>query len=122
MKAIRQNAFGGPGELRLEDVPDPEPGEGQVRIRVEAAGVHLLDTVIRSGEASPRARPSLPMIPGREVAGVVDQTGPGADGALTGRRVVADLGLASGGYAELALALAPPSSSTAWGAISAAPP
>ena len=48
--------------------------------------------------------PALPMTPGREVAGVVDQAGPGADCALVGRRVVADLGLASGGYAELALA------------------
>jgi NADPH2:quinone reductase len=104
MKAIRQHAFGSPGELRLEDVPDPQPGEGQVRIRVEAAGVHLLDTVIRKGEADPRVMPSLPMTPGREVAGVVDQAGPGTDSALLGRRVVADLGLASGGYAELALA------------------
>lgn len=104
MKAIRQHAFGGPAELRPEDVPDPQPGEGQVRIGVEAAGVHLLDTVIRKGEAGPRVMPALPMIPGREVAGVVDKAGPGADGALLGRRVVADLGLASGGYAELALA------------------
>ena len=104
MKAIRQHAFGGPGELRLEDVPDPQPGEGQVRIRVESAGVHLLDTVIRKGQAGPRVMPSLPMTPGREVAGVVERAGPGADSALLGRRVVADLGLASGGYAELALA------------------
>lgn len=104
MKAIRQHAFGEPGELRLEDVPDPRPGDGQVRIRVQAAGVHLLDTVIRNGQAGPRAMPALPMTPGREVAGVVDQAGPGTDSALVGRRVVADLGLASGGYAELALA------------------
>ena len=104
MKAIRQHVFGGPGELRLEDVPDPQPGEGQVRIRVEAAGVQLLDTVIRKGEAGPRVMPALPMTPGREVAGVVDMAGPGVVGALAGRRVVADLGLASGGYAELALA------------------
>lgn len=104
MKAIRQHAFGSPGELRLEDVPDPQPGEGQVRIRVQAAGVHLLDTVIREGKAGPRAMPALPMTPGREVAGVVDQAGPGTDSTLLGRRVVADLGLASGGYAELALA------------------
>ena len=53
MKAIRQHAFGGPGELRLEDVPDPQPGDGQVRIRVQAAGMHLLDTVIREGKAGP---------------------------------------------------------------------
>ena len=82
MKAIRQHVFGGPGELRLEDVPDPQPGEGQVRIRVEAAGVQLLDTVIRKGEAGPRVMPALPMTPGREVAGVVDMAGPGVVGAL----------------------------------------
>lgn len=104
MKAIRQHAFGGPGELRLEDVPDPRPAEGQVRIRVQAADVHLLDTVIRRGEARPRAMPALPITPGREVAGIVDQAGPGTGSAVIGRRVVADLGLASGGYAELALA------------------
>src|SRR5262249_59530030 len=107
MKATRQHACGGPGELRLEDVPDPQPGEDQVRIRVETAGVHLLDTVIRRGEAGPRAMPSLPMTPGREVAGVVDQAGPGTDGALLGRRVVADLRRASGRAAAPRAAHAP---------------
>jgi NADPH:quinone reductase len=51
MQAIRQHAFGGPQQLRLETVPDPHPADGQVRIRVESAGVHLLDTVIRQGKA-----------------------------------------------------------------------
>jgi NADPH:quinone reductase len=106
VKAIRQHAFGGPEELRLEEVPDPRPGEGEIRIRVESAGVHLLDTVIRGGQGSLRVMPSLPMTPGREVAGVVDQTGKGVGDALLGRRVVADLGVRSGGYAELALARA----------------
>jgi NADPH:quinone reductase len=46
VQAIRQRAFGGPEELRMEDVEDPHPHEGQVRIRVAAAGVHVLDTVI----------------------------------------------------------------------------
>lgn len=104
MRAIRQHAFGGPGELRLEEVPDPHPADGEVRIRVESAGVHLLDTVIRQGGGGPRVAPRLPMTPGREVAGLVDEIGSGADAHLIGRRVVADLGLASGGYAELALA------------------
>ncbi|MBX6385766.1 MAG: zinc-binding dehydrogenase [Microbispora sp.] len=106
MRAIRQYAFGGPEELRLEEVPDPHPGGGQVRVRVESAGVHLLDTVIRRGEAAPRAMPELPATPGREVAGVVDEVGDGVDERLLGRRVVADLGPAGGGYAELALARA----------------
>jgi NADPH2:quinone reductase len=104
MRAIRQYAFGGPEELRLEEVPDPHPAAGEVRIRVESAGVHLLDTMIRQGGGGPRVAPRLPMTPGREVAGVIDETGADVDTGLVGRRVVADLGLAGGGYAELALA------------------
>lgn len=106
MQAVRQYRFGGPEQLRYETVPDPQPGSGQVRIAVGAAGVHLLDTVIRSGQAPPRAVPVLPMTPGREVAGVVDVLGPGVDSSLLGRHVVADLGARSGGYAELAIASA----------------
>jgi NADPH2:quinone reductase len=104
MWAIRQHEFGGPEELRVEEVADPHPGEGQVRIRVHSAGVHLVDTTIRRGEPGPFPPPDLPMTPGREVAGIVDAVGPGQDGAWSGRRVVAHLGPASGGYAELALA------------------
>ncbi|GAA0411350.1 zinc-binding dehydrogenase [Microbispora corallina] len=104
MRAIRQYAFGGPEELRLEEVPDPHPGDDQVRIRVESAGVHLLDTMIRQGRGGPRVAPRLPMTPGREVAGVVDEVGADVDADLVGRRVVVDLGLAGGGYAELATA------------------
>lgn len=106
MKAIRQHVFGGPEQLVLEEVPDPQPGQGQVRIRVESAGVHLLDTLIRQGVAAgPIPPPALPMTPGREVAGIVDEVGPGVDLGWLGRRAVTDLGAASGGYAELALAL-----------------
>ncbi|MCP9972277.1 zinc-binding dehydrogenase [Actinomadura madurae] len=104
MLAIRQAAFGGPEQLRLDEVPDPHPADGEVRIRVESAGVHLLDTVIRRGGGGPRVATSLPMTPGREVAGIVDEVGAGVDTGLIGRRIVADLGLASGGYAELAVA------------------
>jgi NADPH:quinone reductase len=101
MRAIRQHAFGGPEELRLEEVPDPDPAEGEVRIRVESAGVHLLDTMIREGGGGRWGAPRLPMTPGREVAGVIDEVGADVDPGLAGRRVVVDLGLASGGYAEL---------------------
>ena len=100
MHAIRLHEFGPAGNLRYEEVPDPEPGPGQVRIAVGAAGVHLIDTVIRSGrQMGPLPLPELPDIPGREVAGVVD-AGPEE---WLGRRVVAHLGPASRGYAELAV-------------------
>jgi NADPH:quinone reductase len=105
MHAIRQHAFGDAGNLRYEEVEDPKPAEGQVRITVEAAGVHLIDTAIRQGVArGPLPLPQLPMTPGREVAGVVDTLGPGASPEWLGQRVVAHLGPASGGYAELAVA------------------
>jgi NADPH2:quinone reductase len=105
MKAIRQHAFGGPYQLRLEDVPDSHPGEEQVRMRVEAAGVHLVDTLIRRGETGgPLPPPQFPMTPGREVAGVIDEVGAGVDVAIADRRAVAQLGPAGGGYAEIAVA------------------
>ncbi|THV31368.1 zinc-binding dehydrogenase [Glycomyces paridis] len=101
MKAIRQHEFGGPEVLVYEEAPEPAPGPGQVRIAVRAAGVHLLDTTFRSGDPNgPYPLPDLPMIPGRESAGVVDAVGEGVDEAWIGRRVVAHLGFASAGYAE----------------------
>jgi NADPH2:quinone reductase len=105
MHAIRQHEFGPAETLRYEEVPDPVPGAEQVRIAVAAAGLHLIDTKIRAGfSGGPLAPPALPMTPGREVAGTVDLLGPGADERWRGRRVVAHLGQANGGYAELALA------------------
>lgn len=105
MLAIRQRAFGGPDQLRLEEVAEPRPSVDQVRIRVAAAGVHLIDAGVRRGErAGPLGVAQLPMTPGREVFGVVDEVGPGAPGGLMGERVVANLGPASGGYSELAVA------------------
>ncbi len=105
MHAIRQHEFGPAENLAYEEVADPVPAEGQVRIAVEAAGVHLLDTAIRKGQSGgPFPLPDLPMTPGREVAGRVDAAGAGVDEEWQGRRVVAHLGMASGGYAELARA------------------
>ncbi|HEY2714851.1 MAG TPA: zinc-binding dehydrogenase [Solirubrobacterales bacterium] len=107
MLAIRQHEFGGPEELRLEELEDPQPGVGEVRIAVRAAGVHLIDTAARRGErAGPLPPATLPMTPGREVAGVVDAVGPEVDPGLVGKRVAADLGARSGGYAELTVTAA----------------
>ncbi|KOU68924.1 oxidoreductase [Streptomyces sp. MMG1533] len=104
MHAIRLHAFGPADNLTHEQVDDPRPGPGQVRIAVEAAGVHLLDTALREGVQGPLpALPTLPTIPGREVAGVVESLGEGVSVPWLGKRVVAHLGFAPGGYAELAV-------------------
>jgi NADPH2:quinone reductase len=104
MHAIRLHAFGPAANLRYEEVDDPRPGPGQARIAVAASGVHLIDTALRAGRSmGPLPLPELPTIPGREVAGVVDAVGPEADERWVGQRVVAHLGPASGGYAELAV-------------------
>jgi NADPH2:quinone reductase len=104
MRAIRLHAFGPADNLVHEEVEDPVPGPGQVRIEVAAAGVHLLDTAIREGMRGPLPElPALPTIPGREVAGVVDALGADVDESWLGKRVVAHLGFAPGGYAERAV-------------------
>ncbi|MFG2315809.1 MULTISPECIES: zinc-binding dehydrogenase [Streptomyces] len=104
MHAIRLHAFGAAENLVLDEVEDPVPGPGQVRVAVRAAGVHLLDTALREGMRGPApALPELPTVPGREVAGIVDALGDGTPESWLGRRVVAHLGFAPGGYAELAV-------------------
>jgi NADPH2:quinone reductase len=106
MRAIRLHEFGPAENLVFEEVPDPVPAAGQVLIVVEAAGVHLLDTVLRAGTAGggPVPPPELPTIPGREVAGRVESVGEGVDQAWIGKRVVVHLGPVPGGYAEKAVA------------------
>jgi NADPH2:quinone reductase len=100
MKAIRIHSVGGPEVLRLEDVPDPQPGEGQAVVRVEAAGVNFVDVYFRTGLYK---GPALPFVPGQEAAGTVTAVGPGvaeaADIAVGDR--VAYVGI-QGAYAELA--------------------
>lgn len=107
MRAIVQREFGASDVLKIEEMPLPAPAEGEVRVRVAAAGVHAVDLDIRRDAAPPSMpRPSLPMTPGREIAGVVDAVGAGVDAGLVGERVVAHVGFRSGGYAEFALAAA----------------
>ncbi|PVG84057.1 oxidoreductase [Nocardioides gansuensis] len=103
MHAIRLHEFGPPEHLRIEELPDLAPATGQVRIAVEASGVHLLDTTLRQGLPGPMPPPELPTVPGREVAGTVDLVGEGVDPAWLGRPVVAHLGMVPGGYAEQAV-------------------
>lgn len=102
MHAVRLHTFGPAENLTYEHTDDPVPGPGQVRIAVRAAGVHLLDTALREGMTGPYPAPTpLPTVPGREVAGIVESLGEGTDPAWLGRHVVAHIGNAPGGYAEL---------------------
>lgn len=100
MKAIRVQRTGGPEVLRLEEVPTPEPGPGQLLIRVEAAGVNFVDVYYRSG----LYQAPLPFTPGREAAGIVERTGDGVTTARPGDRVVSES--AVGTYAEYAIVAA----------------
>jgi NADPH2:quinone reductase len=97
MRAILISRWGGPEVLELvDDAPVPEPGEGEVLVKVSLAGVNFADTHAR--ENSYLARYELPLTPGAEVAGVVERDG---GGFRAGQRVV---GLAAnGGYAEYAV-------------------
>ncbi|MFF5900945.1 zinc-binding dehydrogenase [Streptomyces argenteolus] len=104
MYAIRQHAFGAPDKLVYEEMDAPAPGPREVRLAVTAAGVHLMDTVLRAGREMGMALPRLPMTPGREAAGVVDAVGADVDEAWLGARVVAYLGHErNGGYATHAV-------------------
>ncbi|MFF8973824.1 zinc-binding dehydrogenase [Streptomyces sp. NPDC014995] len=104
MYAIRQHAFGAPDVLVYEEVEPLSPGPGEVRLAVTAAGVHLMDTVLRAGREMGMALPHLPMTPGREAAGVVDAVGAGVDEGWLGERAVAYLGHErNGGYATHAV-------------------
>ncbi|MBN6037645.1 zinc-binding dehydrogenase [Amycolatopsis sp. 195334CR] len=105
MHAIVLHEYGPAANLRYETVPDPEPGPGQVRIAVRAAGVHFIETVMRTGVQTGLAPPppELPSIFGGEVAGTVESVGPEVDAAWLGARVVVSAS-EPGGYAELAVA------------------
>ncbi|WP_410661578.1 NADP-dependent oxidoreductase [Amycolatopsis sp. lyj-112] len=101
MRAITITQYGEPDVLRLSEVPLPEPGPGQVRVAVKAAGVNPIDWKIRSG-AMAEVRPvEFPHILGLELAGVVDAAGEGA-GFAVGDEVFG--WSATGAYAEYALA------------------
>ena len=91
MRAIQMSQYGGPEVLELVELPVPEPGDGEVLIRVVRAGLNFADTHRRTN--SYLAKDELPLVPGAEVAGVREDTG---------ERVVALCG--SGGYAEYATA------------------
>ena len=87
MKAAIFEEHGGPEVVRVADVETPEPGPGEVRIRVEAASMNHLDLWTRRGLP---IEITMPHIGGSDIAGVVDEVGPGVDAAVKGLRVVVD--------------------------------
>jgi NADPH2:quinone reductase len=97
MRAIRMHEYGGPEVLRYEEVALPEPGVGEARVKVEAVGVNYIDIYQRKGQYPD----PLPVIPGREAAGVVDAVGPGVSDLTPGARVVYAMHV--GSYAEYAV-------------------
>ena len=100
MRAVVCRAFGPPEELETGELPAPEPGPGEVAIRVEAAGVSCADTLmIRDLHQN---KHKLPFAPGMEVAGRVAETGAGVEGLSPGHRVMALV--YDGGHAECAVA------------------
>ena len=101
MKAIRVHEFGGPEVLKLEEVPTPKAGAGQVLVRVHAAGVNPYDTYMRAGTYP--VKPPLPYTPGSDAAGVVEAVGEGVARVKRGDRVYTS-GTLTGAYAEAALA------------------
>ncbi len=96
MLAIRIHEFGGPEVLKYEDASEPQPGPGEIQIRVIAAGVNPMDWKVRQGGI----KIPLPIIMGMDVAGVVDTLGQGVDAFQSGDSVYARVSLGQGGYAE----------------------
>ena len=84
-KAVLIQALGGPENLKLEDVPLRDPGEGEVRMRVEATGLNRAELGYMAGAYS--EQPVLPSRVGYEAAGIVEAVGPGGDPSLVGRRM-----------------------------------
>ncbi len=88
MKAAGFARHGGPEVLELLDFKLPEPGPGQVRVRVKAAGVQPYDLAVRGGWFPAGVSEELPKIPGNEFAGVIDLVGDGVTGVATGDEVL----------------------------------
>ncbi|HEY2195299.1 MAG TPA: quinone oxidoreductase [Actinomycetospora sp.] len=97
MRAVRVEAHGGPEVLVPADLPDPEPGEGEVLVDLEAVGVNYIDTYVRSGIYPA----TLPTVPGLEGAGTVAAVGPGVSDVAVGDRVAFSDG--PGAYAQRAV-------------------
>lgn len=97
MKSVRVHEFGGRDALKVDDVPVPEPGDDEARVKVEVTGVNFLDIYQRMG----RWQGAMPFTLGQEAAGVVDAVGPNVTGVKVGDRVA--YASVQGSYAEFAI-------------------
>lgn len=97
MKAIQIHETGGPEVLTLAELPIPQPGPGQVLIRVEATGVNFIEIYFRKGTY----KAALPFVPGSEASGTIEELGPGVTGFSPGDAVASTSVI--GSYAEYAL-------------------
>jgi NADPH2:quinone reductase len=100
MKAVLTRQWCEPRGLVIEDVDQPEPREGQVRVKVHSAALNFPDILLIAGKY--QVKPPLPFSPGMEVAGAIDAVGPGVTSLSPGQRVTALLGV--GGFAEFVVA------------------
>ena len=105
MKAVAVHEYGGPEVLKYEDVPRPEPKDNEILVRVIAAGVNPVDGMIRSGMFAKHEKAAFPMVPGADIAGIVEKTGSKVTKFKPGDPVYAYLSLKNGGgYAEYTIA------------------
>ena len=88
MKAVRFDQYGPVGVLDVREVPTPEPGQGQVLVRVKAAGINPGEAKIREGALHERWPATFPSGQGSDFAGVVERVGPGADAVAAGDEVI----------------------------------
>ena len=104
MRAVRMHGYGGPDQLVLDQVPRPEPGAGQVLVRVQAASVNPVDWKIREGMLKEILPIKLPSPAGNDLAGVVEAVGGGVGDLSVGSAVYAMLSLTDiGAYADFAV-------------------
>jgi NADPH:quinone reductase-like Zn-dependent oxidoreductase len=105
VKAVVYRRYGGPEVLELTELPEPKTHVDSVLIRVKAAGLNRADAAIQAGALDSAVETFFPVVPGWDVAGVVERSGPGAPEFAAGEEVIAyirgDVQRAHGGFAEL---------------------
>jgi NADPH:quinone reductase-like Zn-dependent oxidoreductase len=101
MKAIVLDEYGGPDKLQLRELPEPEPGAGEIKVRLASASINPIDWKLRSGKAKAIMPLNFPAVLGRDAAGQVGAVGQGVTAFKVGDRV---MGLVRGAYAEFVVA------------------